>query len=265
LALAGLALITAIALFGPSLWRLDPLAIDLPQRLVGPSATHPMGTDEVGRDVLARFMQGARISLITGLLAVALGAMLGGSIGVLAGALRGVVDQVTGRMLDALLAFPSLILAMAVTVGLGAGLRSAAIGIVLSSIPYYARIVRADVIKVRALNFTEASVAMGAGTTWTIWRHIVPNVIANVPILAAANFGYAVLTLAALSLVGLGAQIPTPEWGAMITEGQQYILTAHWWLGVFPGLGLLAVVSCANLLADRFRDFLDPRGRYGGR
>jgi peptide/nickel transport system permease protein len=264
-ALASLGLVAVVALVGPLVWRVDPLAIDLPMRLAAPSAAHPMGTDDVGRDVLARFMQGARISLVTGLAAVVLGTLIGGTVGVVAGAFGGLVDQLFGRVLDALAAFPSLILAMAVTVGLGPGLTSAAIGIVLSSVPYYARIVRADVVKVRALSFTEASVAMGAGSARTIWRHIVPNVVANVPILAAANFGYAILTLAALSFVGLGAQIPTPEWGAMITEGQQYILTAHWWLGVFPGLGVLTVVSCANLLADRFRDVLDPRGEYGVR
>jgi peptide/nickel transport system permease protein len=208
-------------------------------------------------------MDGARISLVIGLASVLIGAVAGGSIGIIGGALGGVVDQLLGRILDALLAFPPLILAMAVTVGLGPGLTSAAAGIILTSIPYYARIIRADVLKVRSLSYTEASVALGAGRGWTIWRHIVPNVAANVPILAAANFGFAILTLAALSFVGLGAQIPTAEWGAMITEGQQFILTGSWWVGAFPGLGVLIVVTCANIFADRFRDVLDPRGEFG--
>jgi peptide/nickel transport system permease protein len=252
-----------IAVVGPMLWRLDPLAVDLPARLEPPSWVHPMGTDDLGRDVLARFMAGAAISLTTGLAAVLIGSTVGGTIGVLAGALGGAVDQVIGRVLDAVLAFPSLILAMAITVATGAGLYSAALGVVLTSLPYYARIIRADVLKVRALSYTEASVALGATSQWTIRRHIIPNVISSLPILAAANFGYSILTLAALSFVGLGAQIPTPEWGAMITEGQGFILTGSWWVGVFPGLGVLAVVTCANIFADRLRDLLDPRGELG--
>jgi peptide/nickel transport system permease protein len=262
IAVGGLALICVLAVLGPSLWRVDPLAIDLSAKLASPNLVHPMGTDAVGRDVLARFMFGAQISLFTGLASVLIGALIGGWIGIMAGSLGGLPDHVCGRFLDALLAFPPLMLAMAVTVGLGPGLASAAVGIILTSIPYYARVLRADVIRVRALSYTEASVAMGATSRWTIWRHIVPNVAANMPILAAANFGYAILTLAALSFVGLGAQIPTPEWGAMITDGQQFILTGHWWVGFFPGIGLLVVVSCANLLADRFRDVLDPRGEH---
>jgi peptide/nickel transport system permease protein len=262
-ALVGFAIVIAAALIGPAIWRVDPLGIDLSVRLASPSWGHPMGTDDVGRDVLARFMEGARISLVIGLASVLIGTVAGGSIGITGGALGGVVDQVLGRILDALLAFPPLILAMAVTVGLGPGLASAAAGIILTSIPYYARIIRADVLKVRSLSYTEASVALGAGRGWTIWRHIVPNVAANVPILAAANFGFAILTLAALSFVGLGAQIPTAEWGAMITEGQQFILTGSWWVGAFPGLGVLIAVTCANIFADRFRDVLDPRGEFG--
>jgi peptide/nickel transport system permease protein len=216
----------------------------------------------LGRDVFARFNEGARISLLTGLAAAGIGGLVGGAIGLLAGSLGGLLDATLMRCMDALVAFPPLVLAMAVTVGLGAGLTTAAIGIVLTSIPYYSRILRADVLRVRSLNYIEAAVALGASRRRLILRHIFPNVLSTMPVLVAANFGYAILTLAALGFVGLGAQPPTPEWGAMITEGQQYVLTGSWWVSVFPGIGVLIVVAATSLLADRVRDVFDPRGEF---
>jgi peptide/nickel transport system permease protein len=257
--LAGIAL---LAIFGPIIWTKDPRGIDLASKLTAPSWQHPMGTDSVGRDVFARFNEGARISLVTGLAAAAIGCLLGGVIGLLTGALGGLVDGALMRCMDALVAFPPLVLAMAVTVGLGAGLTTAALGIVLTSIPYYSRILRADVLRVRSLNYIEAAVALGATRKRVIARHILPNVLGTMPVLVAANFGYAILTLAALGFVGLGAQVPTPEWGTMITEGQQHILTGSWWVGVFPGLGVLIVVTATSMLADRVRDVFDPRGEF---
>ena len=257
-----LALIAFLAIVGPIFWTQDARGIDLAAKLTAPSWHHPMGTDSVGRDVFARFNEGARISLVTGLAAAAIGCLLGGVIGLLTGALGGLVDGVLMRCMDALVAFPPLVLAMAVTVGLGAGLTTAAIGIVLTSIPYYSRILRADVLRVRSLNYVEAAVALGATRKRVIMRHILPNVLGTMPVLVAANFGYAILTLAALGFVGLGAQVPTPEWGTMITEGQQHILTGSWWVGVFPGLGVLIVVTATSMLADRVRDVFDPRGEF---
>lgn len=257
-----LGLIVLAAIFGPVFWPDGALTVHLADKLSGPSWSHPMGTDDVGRDVFARFLEGARISLLTGLVAVAGGSIIGGLIGLFAGALGGIVDAVAMRCMDALLAFPPLVLCMAVTVGLGVGLKTAAVGIVLTSIPYFARILRSDVLRVRSLNYIEAGTALGATKKRLIFRHILPNVLGTMPVLAAANFGYAILTLAALGFVGLGAQIPTPEWGAMITEGQQYILTGAWWIGVFPGLGVLLVVASSSMLADRARDIFDPRGEF---
>jgi peptide/nickel transport system permease protein len=257
-----LAIIVLLAVLGPVLWTKDPLAVDLTAKLNPPSLEHPMGTDNVGRDVFARFNEGARISLVTGLAAAIVGGILGGLIGLITGALGGFVDSSLMRFMDALVAFPPLVLAMAVTVGIGVGLMSAAIGIVLTSIPYYSRIVRADVLRVRSLNFVEAGVALGATRRRLIMRHILPNVLGTTPVLVAANFGYAILTLAALGFVGLGAQIPTPEWGTMITEGQQFFLTGSWWIAFFPGLGVLIVVAATSMLADRARDVFDPRGEF---
>ena len=249
------------AAFGPAVWHVDPLLVDLDTVLQPPSPAHPMGTDGNGRDVLARFIDGSRISLVVGVAVVITGLMVGGTIGLVAGVSPGLADGVLMRVIDALAAFPPLILAMAITVGLGVGLDTAALGIMLSSVPYFARLIRSDVIRVRALASVEAAVALGASRLRVILRHILPHTTSTMLIQSAAVFGYAVLTLAALGFVGLGAQIPEPEWGAMITDGMRYALTGQWWITVFPGLGLLVAVVAANLLADRVRDILDPRAR----
>jgi peptide/nickel transport system permease protein len=251
-----------LALVGNLLWGQDPLAIDVGSTLQNPSAHHPMGTDGVGRDVFARFNEGARISLTVGFVVVLVGGVVGGLIGLVAGTVGGQTDHLLMRVMDALLAFPPLILAMAVTVGLGVGLRSAAIGIALTSVPYYARLIRAEVVRIRELHFVESAIALGAKRRRVILRHITPHVVPTLLIQAAALFGFATLTLAALGFVGLGAQVPTPEWGSMITDGLEYALTGQWWIGVFPGLGLLLIVTAASIIADRLRDLLDPRGDY---
>jgi peptide/nickel transport system permease protein len=259
-------LLVALATVGPLLWTDDPLAVDVSAALQAPSWDHPMGTDGNGRDILARFMEGARISLVAGLVVVVLGALVGGLIGVAAGVAGSLTDNIAMRALDSLLAFPPLILAMAVTVALGVGIRSAVIGITLTSVPYFARLLRTDILRIRSLPHVEAAVAAGATRRRIVLRHILPHASSSMLIQSAAVFGYAVLTLAALSFVGLGAQIPDPEWGAMISDGLQYALTGQWWIAVFPGVGLLAAVVAANVIADRMRDILDPRGetRTGG-
>jgi peptide/nickel transport system permease protein len=256
---AVLAALIGLSLVGPLLWTVDPLQVDVSASLQPPSRLHPMGTDGVGRDVFARFIAGAQISLVVGMIVVVIGALIGGLSGLVAGALGGKVDNVLMRVMDAILAFPPLILAMAVTVGLGVGIRTAAIGIIVPSIPWYARIIRSDVIRVRGLPFVEAAAAIGASRTRIIRFHILPHVFSTLIIQAAVSFGYSVLSLASLGFIGLGAQIPTPEWGAMITDGLHYALTGRWWIGLFPGLGLLLAITAANSLADRARDLLDPR------
>jgi peptide/nickel transport system permease protein len=257
-----LVVLVLLALIGPVAWPDDPLGINVGASLEAPSWAHPMGTDSIGRDVFARFLEGARISLAVGGVVVLVGAVIGGFVGIVAGATGGWVDAVLMRVMDAILAFPPLILAMAVSVGLGSGLETAGLGIMLTTIPYYARLLRSEVLRIRALPFVEAAYALGARRTRIMLRHIVPHVVSTLLIQAAAVFGYAILTLAALGFVGLGAKVPTPEWGAMITDGLQYFLTGQWWIGVFPGLGLLIAVTAASVIADRVRDILDPRGRY---
>jgi peptide/nickel transport system permease protein len=261
-AVAALGLLVFLAVFGPLIWTKNATAVDVGSSLLPPSRAHPMGTDSIGRDVFARFNEGARISLAVGVAVVVVGAIFGGVAGVVAGASPGWVDATLMRIMDAILAFPALMLAMAVTVGLGAGLETAALGIMLTSLPYYARLLRSEVLRIRSLPFIEAAHALGARRTRIMARHIVPHIVSTLLIQAAAVFGYAILTLAALGFVGLGAQVPTPEWGTMITDGLQYFLTGQWWIGVFPGLGVLLAVTAASVIADRARDILDPRGRY---
>jgi peptide/nickel transport system permease protein len=261
-AVAMLILLVAVAVVGPLVWRNDPLGVSILDSLQAPSRHHPMGTDSVGRDVFARFMRGAQISLLAGLIVVVVGSLVGGIVGLVSGTFAGIVDGVLMRVMDAVLAFPPLILAMAVTVALGAGLTSAALGITIASVPWYARVLRSEVIRVRSLPFIEAAGALGATRKRIIVRHVVPQVLPTLFVQGAAAFGFSVLSLAALGFVGLGAQIPTPEWGAMITDGLQYTLTGQWWIGVFPGFGLLIAVTAANIIADRAREILDPRGEY---
>ncbi len=257
-----LVLLVLFAIFGPIVWNHSPDAQNLLSSLQSPSLSHPLGTDQLGRDVLARVADGARISLLVATLVTVAGAIVGGLIGLLAGTIGGASDGVVMRIMDAILAFPPLILAMAVTVGLGVGLDTAAIGVSLVSVPWYARLLRSEALRIRSLPFIEAAHAMGATRRRIIARHVVPHMLPVLFIQMAAAFGYAVLALAGLSFVGLGAQVPTPEWGAMITEGLSYSLTGQWWISICPGVALLITVTAASMLSDRMRDLMDPRGQY---
>jgi peptide/nickel transport system permease protein len=259
---AVLLLMVLFAIFLPIFWSYGPDKQHLINSLESPSFTHPLGTDQLGRDVLARVADGARISLLVATLVTVAGAIVGGLIGLLAGTLGGAGDGVVMRVMDAILAFPPLILAMAVTVGLGIGLDTAAIGVALVSVPWYARLLRSEALRIRSLPFIEAAHAMGATRGRIIARHIVPHMLPVLFIQMAAAFGYAVVALAGLSFVGLGAQVPTPEWGAMMTEGLTYALTRQWWIAICPGVALLITVTAASMLSDRMRDLLDPRGQY---
>jgi peptide/nickel transport system permease protein len=255
-----LGIIVFAATLGPLLWRHNPLTTNIGAALEAPSAVHPMGTDASGRDILSRFDRGAGISVLSGCSVVVLATFVGGSLGLAAGMFRGIVDTVIMRILDAILAFPALVLAMAVSIGLGVGLRSAIIGTALTCVPYYARLLRGDVLRIRALPHVDAARVLGVGPRAIVTRHILPHALPTMLVQSAAVFGYAILMLAGLSFIGLGAQIPTPEWGAMITEGLPYVLTGQWWVSGFAGLGLLVAGSGAHILADRIRAIVDPRG-----
>jgi len=261
LAIGMFALILLSGFLGPLVWTQSPIDVDISSTLNPPSFTHPMGTDDTGRDVFARFLQGAQISILLGLAVVAAGVLIGTVIGLLAGMLGGWIDAILMRVMDAVLAFPALILAMAITIALGASLQTAAVGVVVSAIPWYARVVRSETLRLKSHPTIEAAEAIGATPTRIVLRHILPHLAPTVIVQAASAFGAAILGLAALGFIGLGAQIPVPEWGAMITSGLQYTLTGQWWIGVFPGIGLLLVVVSAGIIADRLRDHLDPRSQ----
>jgi peptide/nickel transport system permease protein len=259
LPIIALGVIIAFAAIGPLVWRQSVTHTDVSQALEPPSTSHPMGTDDVGRDVLARFDRGAAISLIVGAIVVLTSTIIGGAIGLFSGTSRQWVDNVLMRLIDTLLAFPPVILAMAVTLGLGLGLVAATLGVTFTVIPYTARLVRSEVLRLRSQAFIEAAVAIGASRPRIMLRHLLPNLSATLLAQGSASFGYAVLAIAGLGFIGLGAQIPTPEWGTMITEGFQYVLTGAWWMGVFPGLGLLVAVSATIALADDVRVVLQRR------
>ena len=258
-AVCSLALLVACGIFGPLIWQVDPNAVDLLDSLTGPSLAHPMGSDDVGRDILSRFNQGARISLSVAAIVTLTSMIVGGLLGIIAGLMRGWIDEVISTAMDAILAFPPLIFAIAIAIALGASVTSAAIGITVAAVPFYARLLRSDVLKIREMTYVEAAIAAGIPFPSIIIRHIVPQLYSTLLIEAAAVFGFSILTLAALGFVGLGAQPPTPEWGNMITEGLPYSLTGQWWLGVFPGLGVLIASVATGLIADRLRDFYDPK------
>lgn len=257
-ALGVLVAFAVLAFTAPLWYPTSPLATDPAHVLGAPSLAHPMGTDDVGRDVFARFLAGARISIAVGLGVALCAGVIGAGLGVVGGLSSGWVDTALARLLDMLLAFPPLILAMAITVGLGVGLITACIGIVLSTIPYYARITRSDVLRVRSAGYVEAAVALGVPPRRVIRRHIVPHVVPTILVQAATTFSFAILSVAGLGFIGLGAQIPTPEWGTMVTEGSSLFISGEWWVSTFPGIGLLIATAAAAVAADRVRSLADP-------
>lgn len=262
LAVGGLVALALLVILGPFVWPHDPNAVDLTQDLRSPSLGHPMGTDNVGRDVLARFFAGARTSLGAGLLIVVAGAVLGCITGLLAGSLRGPVDAVLAWLTNSILCFPSIMLAMAVVMALKPGVLAVVVGLSIHSFPWYMRTLRSEVLRISALDFVKSTHAIGA-TRWRVLsRHVLPHLVSTLVLQMAAVFGASVLALAALGFLGLGAQPPNAEWGAMITEGQQYFLSGQWWIAAFPGIGLLVAVSLTTIIADRAREILDPRGEF---
>lgn len=255
-----LAVLLLVAIFAPAVAPYDPLKVDPINALMPPSAEHWMGTDTLGRDQLSRVIFGARISLRLGIVSVGIAMSLGVVLGVLAGYLGGRVDATIMRIVDILLAFPSLVLALIAVFALGPGLTNAMIAVGISSIPAYARITRAEVLSAKENLYVQSAQALGAPAGSVMFRHILPNIIAPNIVMGALGTGSAILAGAALSFLGLGAQAPTPEWGLMLSQGRGFMSLA-WWLTVFPGLGIMATVMSMNLLGDGLRDVLDPRLR----
>jgi peptide/nickel transport system permease protein len=238
------------ALIVPLVWPWGANAIHLGGRLQAPSFAHPFGTDEFGRDMVARFFTGARLSMLVGLSSVSIGGVIGMVIGSVAGLSGGILDAIVMRGLDTLLAFPALILGIAIALAIGPGVLAPAIAVTVASIPWYARRVRSEVLSLKTRTFFDAEKLMGWGRTHVLWHHVFPAVIDGVVVQASLAVGYAVLTVAALGYIGLGVQPPTAEWGSMIADGQTYLLTGQWWLAVIPGIGLLLLVALTIRLGD---------------
>ena len=259
LALTGFAILavwTVIAVLAPALAPFDPDAQES-GILANPSALHWFGTDEVGRDVLSRVIFGARISLPYAVILVVASMLIGAVLGALAGYFGGWVDAVVMRLADLVFAFPGIILALAIAAALGAQLRNAVIAVIVVSWPAYARLVRSLVLSARGAQYVVASRLLGASGLRTLLVDIRPNSAGPVFVMAALDVGNAVLLLSGLSFLGLGAQPPTAEWGAMVAAGAQVF--DSWWVGLFPGLAILTVVLAFNFVGDTLRDVLDPR------
>jgi len=237
----------------------DALAQRVEDRLSPPSARHLFGTDELGRDVFSRVVYGARISLPVGLVVILFAVLMGALVGALAGYIGGVFDLLIMRLADITLAFPSIVLALAIASALGPSLKNALIAMILVWWPEYARLMRGQVLSVKNNDYVTAARAIGVPSGRILVHHIIPNASAPIVVKASLDAGSAILTIAALSFIGLGAVPPTPEWGAMISMGRFKFY--HWWLTAFPGLAVLTVVLGFNFLGDGLRDALDPRLR----
>ena len=236
----------------------DPYAQNLYERLQPPSLANPFGTDDFGRDVLSRVIHGARISLRVGVVAVLIALVLGVPIGLVAGYWGGALDQVLMRAMDLMLAFPSILLAIAIVAVLGPGLENAMLAVGIVAVPQYARLVRASALSVRGQDYVQAVRALGAGDFHILFFSVLPNCLTPLIVQSTLGLATAILDAAGLSFLGLGAQPPLPEWGAMLTGGRELVLRAPWVL-TFPGVAIFLTVLAFNLLGDGLRDALDPR------
>jgi peptide/nickel transport system permease protein len=266
-ALFGLGVVVVVllaALFAPWLTPFDPLEQDINQRLKEPGwqtaagRIHLLGTDHLGRDILARVIFGSRIALVVGVSAVLISGVLGMAIGLVSGYFGGKVDDFFMRLADIQLAFPFILLAIAVIGVLGPNLRNIIIVIGVSSWVVYARVVRGEVLSIREREFVQAAIALGSRDGRVLVRHVLPNAFTPWLVVATVDMARVIVTESALSFLGLGVQPPTPTWGGMLADGRVYLSTA-WWLATFPGLAILVTVLGINLLGDGLRDTLDPR------
>jgi peptide/nickel transport system permease protein len=263
LGVAGLIIISFIiilSLIAPLIAPYDPLDQRLDERLQPPSSKHLMGTDKLGRDIFSRILYGGRISLFIAVSSVVLATLIGMLIGLISGYLGGRIDDLLMRITDMFMAFPSLILALAIAAMLKPGMFNVITAISLSSWPQYARMARAITIQVKNEPYIEAAVSIGASNTRILIGHIIPMVIPQVMIQGMINLGGAILTAAGLGFLGFGVPPPTPEWGLMVSEGRD-LIQSHWWISTFPGLMIFLSVVGFNLLGDQLRDIFDVRYR----
>lgn len=255
-----LILMILAAIGAPLITRYDPIKIDPPAQLEAPNSAHWMGTDGFGRDLFSRVVYGARISLPVGLIAVAISAIVGTVLGLVAGYYGKIVDGIIMRVIDVMLAFPGILLALVVVAVLGPNLRNVMIAVGVSGIPRFSRLIRGSVLSARENLYVDAARVIGVPTRLIMFRHILPNVVGPGVVLSTLSVGYAILAAAGLSFLGLGAQPPTPEWGSMLANGRQF-LQSDPWVTTTPGIAILVTVLAVNMFGDGLRDILDPRIR----
>jgi peptide/nickel transport system permease protein len=249
------------ALFGPWIAPFDPLTTNAAAKLLGPSATHPFGTDALGRDILSRVIVATRLDLGMAVSAVVLSFLAGLALGSVAGYFGGWADRIIGRLMDTIMAFPLFVLAMGIVAALGNSVLNIIIATMIINLPFYCRFARAEVNVRREIGYVEAARMGGNRAIPVLINHIIPNILPPMMVQASLNMGWAILNAAGLSFIGLGVRPPTPEWGIMVSEGASYIISGEWWAFVFPGAALVLAVFCFNLLGDGLRDLLDPRKR----
>lgn len=253
-----LLVLIATSVFAPSIAPYSPLEPHPADRLRPPSLRYLLGTDDIGRDILSRMMYGAQVSLVVGVISISIALCLGIMLGLIAGYYGGIVDAIIMRILDGLLAFPAIILAIALMAVFGPSLYNAMLAIGIIYIPAFSRITRANVLSIREKEFVEAARALGARDGRILVKAILPNCVSPIIVQASLGFGYAVLVEASLSFLGLGIQPPDPSWGSMLSSGRNYVSQA-WWYATFPGLAIFLTVLALNFIGDGLREALDPR------
>ncbi|SET32354.1 peptide/nickel transport system permease protein [Marinobacter segnicrescens] len=255
------ALIILAALFGPYLVPHDPLATGVGAALQPPSLAHWFGTDHLGRDVFSRVVVATRLDLLISVSAVAISFVVGSVIGSLAGYFGGWTDRITGRLVDTIMAFPLFVLAMGIVAAAGNTVENIVYATAIINLPFYARMARAEVSIRRNVGYVQAARLSGNSELRVLFGHIFPNIMPPMMVQISLNMGWAILNAAGLSFIGLGVQPPSPEWGIMVAEGANFIISGEWWLVIFPGLALMLAVFTFNLIGDGLRDLVDPQRR----
>jgi len=260
LSLVCLALILLAVLFADVVTPYDPIERNTPERNLGPSLAHPFGTDKLGRDIMSRVLYGRRVSLQVGFLSIALSTLVSVPLGLIGGFVGGLVDDFIMRVMDLILAFPGLILAIWLVSLLGSNMTNVIFAIAFFSLPTYARLIRGITLSIREMEYVMAARSMGAGSPRIMFFHVLPGVLGPLIVLTTLGVSGAIVTGASLSFLGLGVSPPTPEWGAMLADGRNYMRT-QWWIAVFPGITITLVVLILNIIGDALRDALDPNVR----
>ena len=261
IAFCAVVLLVVIAILAPWIAPFDPNEPDANAVLQQPSWTHVLGTDDYGRDELSRIIVASRVDLLVPFVSTLLALLIGSLIGALSGFRGGWVDQIVMRIVDAVMAFPAFVLAMGLTAAIGSSITNLILVIAVTQVPVYLRQLRAEMLREREMEYAHAARTIGNPTWRIVFIHLFPNCFPPLIVQATLAMGYAVLTLAALSYIGLGIQPPNSEWGEMISEGASLMVTGQWWLSLFPGIAILVTVLIFNLVGDGLRDLLDPRMR----